>query len=112
MGFLLDRTALTAAAHPGILGVAARGETPRPDGASEEGGWDSNNADVVELEVEFLMVAFSAAVNTTPEERLRQVCAKTRCGCCGFCAHEDRDVHRSQARLFRSASFSAAEAFR
>ncbi|CAM9307434.1 unnamed protein product, partial [Pylaiella littoralis] len=34
MGFLLDRMVLTAAAHPGILGAAARGEAPRQDGAS------------------------------------------------------------------------------
>lgn len=82
MGFLLDRMALTAAAHPGILGAAARGEpSPIPGemglGEGEGRGWggaSSGSADAVELEVDFLMVAFSAAVNTTPTERIRQVC--------------------------------------
>ncbi|CBN79564.1 conserved unknown protein [Ectocarpus siliculosus] len=76
MGFLLDRMALTAAAHPGILGAAARGETPHSGGSSGEGGvggWASSSADAVELEIEFLMVAFSAAVNTRPAERMRQL---------------------------------------
>ncbi len=83
MGFLLDRMALTAAAHPGILGAAARGESWPAFGLGGEaagaGGWDSGSgesggaAGPVELEVEFLMVAFSAAVNTTPAERIRQV---------------------------------------
>ncbi|CAN0124890.1 unnamed protein product [Ectocarpus sp. 4 AP-2014] len=76
MGFLLDRMVLTAAAHPGILGAAARGETPHSGGSSGEGGgggWASISADAVELEVDFLMVAFSAAVNTRPAERTRQL---------------------------------------
>lgn len=100
MGFLLDRMALTAAAHPGILGAAARGEARRPDGVSGEGGWDNNSADPVELELEFLMVAFSAAVNTTPEERLRQVCATRYFYCCvcgGFGADDNRGVDPNQA---------------
>lgn len=94
MGFLLDRMALTAAAHPGILGAAARGESsPLPgellgEGGDRDRGWaSSGSADAVELEVEFLMVAFSAAVNTTPTERIRQVCA---CGVVFFfvrCVH-------------------------
>ncbi|CAN0428523.1 unnamed protein product, partial [Hapterophycus canaliculatus] len=89
MGFLLDRMALTAAAHTGILGAAARGEEEASlcsggfeDGSGGRGGWGDSSgssgssggsADAVELEVEFLMVAFSAAVNTTPAERIRQV---------------------------------------
>ena len=90
MGFLLDRMALTAAAHPGILGAAARGEPsplPREMGLGEAGdqGWgaSSGSAGAVELDVDFLMVAFSAAVNTTPTERIRQVCAPAR-GCVGL----------------------------
>lgn len=84
MGFLLDRMALSAAAHPGIIGAAARGEVlPRGvsgDGGSYEGegggvaggdGW--TGVDGVELDLGFLMVAFSAAVNTTPAERMQQV---------------------------------------
>lgn len=84
MGFLLDRMVLTAAAHPGILGAAARGETLSSHGVSGEGdgyeggggrgggdGWTS--VDAVELDLGFLMVAFSVAVNTTPAERIQQV---------------------------------------
>lgn len=88
MGFLLDRMALTAAAHPGFLGAAARGESLPAAGelgeGSGDGGWANSggSADAVELEVEFLMVAFSAAVNTTPAERMQQVhtCTKKKWG--------------------------------
>eukprot|EP00903_Cladosiphon_okamuranus_P011178 g10549.t1 len=79
LGFLLDRMVLMAAAHPGIIGAAARGEAspvPGDSGFGEGGvmGWaGGGSADTVELEVEFLMVAFSSAVNTTPTERMRQL---------------------------------------
>lgn len=88
MGFLLDRMALAAAAHPGFLGAAARGEAlPRGEAEAADGGDMAGagfgegaaggsgwmDADAVELDLGFLMVAFSAAVNTTPSERIRQV---------------------------------------
>eukprot|EP00904_Undaria_pinnatifida_P008329 jgi/Undpi1/4626/HiC_scaffold_18.g07980.m1 len=84
MGFLLDRMVLTAAAHPGVLGAAAGGEKSSFHGVSGEGdgyeggggrgggdGWTS--VDAVELDLGFLMVAFSVAVNTTPAERIQQL---------------------------------------
>lgn len=88
MGFLLDRTALTAASHGGILGAAARGqalavaggglgESGGGGGAYGDGGGGEDarwrDADVTELDLRFLMVAFSAAVNTTPTERIQHV---------------------------------------
>lgn len=100
MGFLLDRAALTAAAHGGILGEAARGQassavTPQGGlvgggggegggggayGEGEDGRW-RGEADVMELDLRFLMVAFSAAVNTTPTERIQDVGSSVRVLC-------------------------------
>lgn len=71
--------ALAAAAHPGFLGAAARGEAPPGGGegsgleVSGSGGGRWSSAETVELDVGFLLVAFSAAVNSTPTERIKQV---------------------------------------
>lgn len=99
-GNLLDRLVLTAAAHRGFLGAAARGEpAPAPSlvasgvsrtgglgndvGLAERGGgWGGGPDDTAsavtaggeeELDLDFLMVAFSTAVNTTPAERIGQL---------------------------------------
>lgn len=47
----------------------------RADGGGGRGGWSTGHGDATELELDFLMVAFSSAVNTTPPERIRQVCS-------------------------------------
>ncbi|CAM9333401.1 unnamed protein product [Laminaria digitata] len=110
MGFLLDRMALSAAAHPGILGAAARGELS-PRGCSADGGgfggggegaggggW-AGGADGVELDLGFLMVAFSAAVNTTPTERIQQLwdLARGSSGGSGEGGDEEKLVPASRA---------------
>ena len=75
---------LAAAAHPGILGAIARGEASLQNGMGDggsmlrehvhvDGGDDGRALELLELDLGFLMVAFSAAVNTTPTERIEQV---------------------------------------